>query len=313
MGLNWNLIGHQAALEGLGKDIASGNLAHAYLFTGPESVGKYAAAKRMAEILQCENFGCKECQTCFQVERGSHGDTYEIDLMKELGESIKIRDMRRLIEKANLSGKSRFKIFLLPNITRFTREAANAFLKLLEEPPEKTIFLLTTSDLHLILPTIISRSRVVKFNNLSFGTLTNELQQKFPDKDLKEIEKATAFGNGKAGKSIKILRDPALFLDYQKVYQDILRLLESGSVNSRFAYIEELVAEKQRVKIFFELLSGLMRVRLLNCDFQENALDFAKKNPAYYLKTLSKIEKAGILLEKNINFRLVLENLMLNI
>ena len=135
MKYNWSIIGHEKQLSQLENDISSGSLSHAYLLAGPNSVGKHTVAKKMAGILQCENDFCHKCNTCIQVEHGSHVDTL---VFKDDKNSLKILEVRGLLEKAMMTAQARYKIFIIQSIERMTTEAANSFLKVLEEPPPRT-------------------------------------------------------------------------------------------------------------------------------------------------------------------------------
>jgi DNA polymerase-3 subunit delta' len=164
MKYNWSIIGHEKQLLQIEKDLESGNLAHAYLLSGPNSVGKNTVAKKMAGILQCENDFCHNCNACTQIEKGCHVDTV---VFEDDGESIKIETVRKILERLSMTRQAPYKILLVQSLERMGVEAANSFLKMLEEPPERTVFIMTTDNVRLILPTILSRVRVVQFNSVS--------------------------------------------------------------------------------------------------------------------------------------------------
>ena len=160
---NWNVIGHEKELGLLEHDFRENNIHHAYLFVGPEKVGKFRVAKSVAGILQCpENF-CHSCPTCIQIEKKCHPDIIELE---DDGQSIKIDTVRDIIARLNMTSQGRYKILLIQNIGRLTEEAGNCLLKTLEEPPQKTIFLFTVSQLRDIMPTIASRMRLIHFKKL---------------------------------------------------------------------------------------------------------------------------------------------------
>lgn len=298
MKYNWSIIGHEKQLEQLESDISSGNLAHAYLLAGPNSVGKHTVAKKLAGILQCENDFCHKCKTCLQVQQGCHIDTFELNDDKE---SIKIEDVRKIIERASMTGQSLYKIFLIQSIERMTKEAANSFLKVLEEPPPKTVFILTTNNLGEILSTVVSRVRIIKFNNVSASYLVKKLSELYPDRDEETIKRVSLFSLGKTGEALHLIENQDSLANYLKVYNDIQNFLQYKSCVDRFAYIEDLVADPSKIEMFLNIMTHILRSKALEGD----------KNTEKYLNTLLKIEEAGMLLKKNINSRLVLENLML--
>jgi DNA polymerase-3 subunit delta' len=298
MKYNWSIIGHEKQLKQIENDIESGNLSHAYLLVGSNSIGKHTVAKKMAGILQCENNFCHECGTCIQVQKGSHLDTIELN---DDGESIKIESVRNLIDRLSMTRQSKYKIVLIQSLERMTTEAANSFLKILEEPPPRTIFILTTNDIRLLLPTIVSRVRVVKFNPVSAAYLTKKLRELYPDYDEEAIKQVSLFSLGRTGKAIHLMESPEALADYIKVYHDVQNFLDHKNIVDRFAYVEEMAVDSDKIDSFFNILKHVLRSKVLEGDAKS----------AKYINTLSKIDEAGILLKKNINPRLVLENLML--
>jgi len=297
MKYNWSIIGHEKQLELLEKDVNSGVLSHAYLLAGPNSVGKHTVAKKLAGILQCKNDFCHKCATCKQIEIGSQVDTIEL---RDNGESIKIEDTRKIIERCNMTGQSNYKIFLIQGVERMTPEAANSFLKVLEEPPGKTVFVLTTNNLPGLLPTIVSRVRVINFHHVSAKYLETKLKSLYPDRDEKTIKQVGVFSLGKTGKALHLMENPESLAQYIEIYHDVQNFLERKNVVDRFSYVDNLKEDKKQTELFLNILMHVLRSRILEGREVERCLN-----------TLSKIEETGILLKKNINTRLALENLML--
>lgn len=297
---NWSIIGHEKQLIEIEHDILSSRLSHAYLLAGINSVGKYTVALKMAGILQCENDFCHKCSTCVQVKKGSHIDTVEL---KDNGESIKIEEIRNLIERLQMTPQAKYKILLIQSAERMTTEAANSFLKILEEPPPRTIFILTTNNIREILPTIISRVRTVKFGPVSTSYLEAKLKNLYPDKPEDLIRQISLFSMGKTGQAVHLMENPDALLNYQKIYNDVQNFLERKNIADRFAYVEDLLAEEKQIETFCSILGSVLRTKVLEGSSEKER----------YIKTLLKIDDTGILLKKNVNSRLVLENLMLAI
>ncbi len=300
MKYNWSIIGHEKQLTQIEKDIETGNLAHAYLLAGPNSIGKSTVIKKMASILQCKNDFCYTCKDCKQIEKGSHPDTIELVDDKE---SIKIDTVRRLVEMLGMTRRSQYRILLIQKLERMTLDAANSFLKTLEEPIGKTIFIMTTDKPRFILPTILSRVRLVKFSSVSVGFLESKLKDLFPDKDPDIISKASLFSSGRTGRAVRLMENPDALLGYVKVYNDVCDLLKTKNMANRFSYVDRVVSEEVNVDVFFDMLAHVLRNKVLEGDV----------NTEKHLKTLSKISETGILLGKNINSKLALENLMFNL
>jgi DNA polymerase-3 subunit delta' len=298
MKYNWSIIGHEKQLLRIEKDIESGNLSHAYLLVGSNSIGKYTVAKKMAGILQCENHFCHKCGTCVQIQKGCHVDTIELF---DDGESLKIETIRDLIERLSLTGQSKYKIVLIQSLERMPPAAANSFLKILEEPPPRTIFIMTTNDIMLLLPTIVSRVRVVKFNPVSASYLMKKLNELYPGEDKEVLKQVSLFSLGRTGKAIHLMESPEALAEYVKTYHDVQNFLDHKNIVDRFSYVEDFSAEPGKIDGFFNILKHVLRSKILEGDSLS----------AKYINTLSKIDEAGILLKKNVNPRLVLENLML--
>ncbi len=300
MKYNWAIVGHEKQLEGIERDFSTGNLAHAYLLAGSNGIGKYTVAKKMAGIFQCENDFCHTCNACLQVLKGSHIDTFEI---VDDGESIKIEEVRKLVERLNMTRQSKYKVVLIQSLERMTTEAANSFLKILEEPPEKTVFVMTTNNIKLLLPTVLSRVRMVKFGSLPHESLKEKLRVLYPDFDSELLQMVSLFSFGKPGKAVHLIENPDALAEHLKVYNEVQGILKNRNIVDRFSYVESVSADEHQMETFFSLLSSVLRSKLLEGNSDNKAC----------INALLKVAEAGMLLKRNINSKLVLENLMLSI
>ena len=144
--------------------LSSGRIAHAYFFKGPRGSAKDIVALDFARSLLCENAGtgglfCGECRSCLDVEKNNHPDLHIID---KNGASIKIKSSHEILKEAfNKPYRMRRKVFLIRDAESMTLEAANALLKILEEPPEYVTFILTSSNPTAIPETVLSRCQVI--------------------------------------------------------------------------------------------------------------------------------------------------------
>lgn len=297
----WDIIGHEAQLNALERDIKSGNLSHAYLFAGPEKVGKFTVAKKLAHILQCSNNFCHTCNVCKQVDKGCHADTIE---MRNDDESIKIEQIRDLIVRMNMTSDSNYKIFLAEDIERMTPEAANCLLKTLEDPPPKVIFICTTTSIREVLPTIVSRMRILQFRNFSEKFLQNALAEFFPEAEKDALRQVASLSMGKSGRAFKLMRDGELLSYFRKLYNDVLRLLSTETVSERFLYIKEIFEDPALTRDFLDVLLHILRSRLLS-----------DQNPDkdFLARAIAQVQNTSSLLKKNVNARIALENLMLSL
>ncbi|OIN96700.1 DNA polymerase III subunit delta' [Candidatus Desantisbacteria bacterium CG1_02_38_46] len=147
--------------------LKTGRIANTYLFTGLQGTGKKFAAIQFAKALNCPNGGCEQCPSCIKIGEFSHPDVHIItpELNKD---SILVDQMRNMQREAYLKPFiARFKVYIIEEAGNMTEEAANSLLKILEEPPVDTVFILTTSSPQDILPTIISRCQMVRFTTKS--------------------------------------------------------------------------------------------------------------------------------------------------
>jgi len=156
-----NLIGHKKVVSYFKTLHRTNRLAHAYIFSGNDGIGKRKTARHIAMLLNClsaDNSVCGECDNCYKIENKIHPDVIEI----EPGKSISINTIRDLRNKVYIKKYvSDYKIVIIDNADLLTRPAANAFLKILEEPPPYTIFFLITAQPQNMLATVRSRAHKI--------------------------------------------------------------------------------------------------------------------------------------------------------
>lgn len=194
-------------------------ISHAYLFAGPRGTGKTSMARLFAKILNCTGKttyeACNQCPNCVEFDRGTAIDIIEKDAASNRG----IDEIRSLCEDASfMPSMGRYKIFILDEAHMLTKEASNAFLKTLEEPPPYVIFILATTELHKISATILSRCQLVNFSRIPVAGILKRLEYVVAQENLSRA------GDDK----IKIARD-ALVLIAKKAaggMRDALSLLE---------------------------------------------------------------------------------------
>jgi len=211
---NWPILGHRNIVEYLQRCVLNDHLAHAYLFVGPDHVGKQTVARYFMQSILCEGFEgvryipCQRCVHCQQYNNRVHPDVNYIE-RGQGNKSISIDQIRQLIQ--NLSLKtfiSKYKIALVDQAEYLEEEAANALLKTLEEPSGKTVILLIAHTLESLPETIISRCQTVHFRSLSTKTLKEYLQNEsgLPLRIQSEI---SHLAQGKPGKVINWLHNEA--------------------------------------------------------------------------------------------------------
>ncbi len=173
------LVGQDFIRTALTNAVTNGQIAPAYLFTGPRGTGKTSTARILAKSLNCLKSKrptatpCGQCQSCRSIDKSSSLDVSEIDAASHNG----VDDARELIERSNLApAVGRYRVFILDEAHMLTTASQNALLKVIEEPPARALFLLCTTEAHKVLPTIISRCQTFNFKALSLQTIANHLR-----------------------------------------------------------------------------------------------------------------------------------------
>jgi DNA polymerase-3 subunit gamma/tau len=174
-----DLVGQEAIATTLTNAIRQNRIAPAYLFTGPRGTGKTSSARILAKSLNCLNSGgptetpCGECEVCRTIARGTSLDTIEIDAASNTG----VDNIRELIERVQFSPvQSRFKVYIVDEVHMLSTAAFNALLKTLEEPPDRVVFVLATTDPQRVLPTIISRCQRFDFRRIPVASMVQHLK-----------------------------------------------------------------------------------------------------------------------------------------
>ena len=173
------IVGQEHVIQTLTNALTSGMISHAYLFSGPRGSGKTSIARLLAKAVNCENRKdkefepCNKCSSCLEINEGRAIDLIEIDAASNRG----VDDIRELREGIRFSPtKSKYKVFIIDESHQLTREAANALLKTLEEPPAHAIFILATTEIHKMIPTIISRCQRFDFRKLTLPEIVSRLE-----------------------------------------------------------------------------------------------------------------------------------------
>jgi len=302
----WDIIGHDRQLLALEKEIADGRLSHATLFHGPKSAGKFSVAYTLAGILLCRNNLCHQCRDCQMVKAGSHPD---LILMRDNGESIKIDDVRALIQKTNLTSQGGLRVVLIETLERMPVEAQNSFLKTLEEPPGRTIFLMTVNQIKKVLPTILSRSRQVGLFLVDDAVMRQALSERFQGHS--EFDEVLQMAQGRPGLAIRLFSEPAVLCSYRRVYYQIEGMLKGNDLVGKFAYVESLEADKDQLELFFDVFSQIIRKAAYDCVLHgESSLSFRYDLPEIS-QLFEHLLKTRYLIDRNANKKLALENFLL--
>ena len=177
----YDIIGQEHVVQTLTNSISAKNISHAYLFSGPRGSGKTTIARVFAKAINClsrdqnpSSFEpCNKCPSCLEIMSARSMDLIEIDAASHRG----VDDIRELREGIKFSPvKSKYKIFIIDECHQLSKDAANALLKTLEEPPSHAVFLLATTEVHKMIPTIISRCQRFDFKRLQVSEIIKKLE-----------------------------------------------------------------------------------------------------------------------------------------
>jgi DNA polymerase III subunit delta' len=328
--VSWQTIrGHEAQKAAFAQIEARGRLAHAYLFVGPEGVGKKTFAVELARGLSCERAkakgtldACGECPPCVQIAAGTYPDLHSLSLPEDLQE-FPINAIRGLRDEVSLKPMmGGYRIALIDDADKFSDPAANAFLKTLEEPPPHSLLILLSPSTTQLLPTIVSRCQIVRFAPLPEETVAELLLEQGLVTSPEHAQKVAAMSEGSLSQA-QLLADP----DVMRFHDDLLAALE----NPKFSgvtwadrinrFVEEAGKEsapkRQRASLVVRLLMNVLRSVLwaANQEKSETAgppcVPFLARQlgPQRLLELLDRCLETDWMIQRRVQLVLVLEAL----
>ncbi|NLY04429.1 MAG: DNA polymerase III subunit gamma/tau [Campylobacter sp.] len=233
------LIGQPSVSQSLSHALDSKRIGHAYLFSGLRGSGKTSSARIFAKALLCEkgptSRPCEECENCKMANAGTHMDIIEMDAASRR----KIDDIRELIERTRTApAVGRYKIFIIDEVHMLTKEAANAFLKTLEEPPPHAKFILATTDPLKLPATILSRTQHFRFKPIALNLIKSHLEDilnlESVSYEIEAIDIIARSGSGSLRDSITLLDQAISFTDASvntNLVADMLGLLDPSKID----------------------------------------------------------------------------------
>jgi DNA polymerase-3 subunit delta' len=329
----WQIIGQEGAISLLKHSLASGTLSHAYLFVGPQHVGKMTLALNLAQALNCtgDDKPCLKCDSCKKIHENKHADVQVIGLTKdeEDTEALKIHteQIKDILHAASLPPfEGNHKVFIIDGAELLSLEAANRLLKTLEEPEAKVVFILLTTNENRLLKTVVSRCQRIELKPMPLTEETQVLIKKF-GVNPEQARLLAGLSHGCLGWAITAANDAQLIVQRQETLDQIINMIK-GNNEERFAYVSRLAAgfnqNRQAVydtlDMWRDVWHDLLLIKLdcadaiTNIDKQD---DLTKMTSNYSLSQIrnyiKSIESAALQLKQNVNTRLALEVLMLDL
>jgi len=239
------VAGQQHIVKTIKNALATGKLAHAYLFTGPRGTGKTTMAKLLAKALNCEEglgHQCNMCKNCRAIMEGSHPDVLELDAAS----NNSVDDVRELIDKVKYGTiLGRYKVYIIDEVHMLSTGAFNALLKTLEEPPEHVIFILATTEPHKILPTILSRCQRYDFTKVSDKDIKERLRVVLQEEEIPFDEKAVdliiSLCDGGMRDALSILDQVLRYSGDKLNEQDIMDVFAIESTSEKLALLNSII------------------------------------------------------------------------
>jgi DNA polymerase-3 subunit delta' len=320
------IIGQPGPVQVLKNALLNHRVAHAYLFSGPRGIGKTTIARAFAQAFLCEQGkllgdSCGECASCQKLNRENHPDLKTIEPQ---GVSLKIDQIRELVQKVYFKAyDGQGRVYILADVDTMTTEAANSFLKILEEPPEEVLFILISSQPYKLLPTIVSRCQVLQFFPLSNGDMEIFLVDRHSISKERAIFVAS-MAHGIITRALESIQSEDLEQQRKKIVE-ISQILFKGDVLQAFQTAEELEKKKDELVKTLGLLATWYRdllvwkttqheELLINADMvngvQQGSQNFSQRR---LLQNLATIEQTKGYLNANVNNRLALENMCLDL
>ena len=328
---NWNLLGHEWAVDMLRQHAAHDEIRHAYLFCGPPGLGRRTLALRLAQALNCTKplapgVPCGLCRDCKQIEAMQHPDMNVIqaldgDNLPKEGGTLKVDQIREVQRSLSLKPyQAKYRVALFLRFQEANDNAANALLKTLEEAPAHAILLLTADTPEQLLPTIISRCEILRLRPLPIEAVVADLIYRGVDEERARL--LAHISGGRPGYARRMVDDVTLLEKRDERLNDLQALLPAPRVE-KFSYADKLSKDKdamrQAIIIWLSYWRDVMlrvagaETPLINVD-RNMEIEFlaGRLNLSAARRVVSDLENALEKMDRNVNSRLLAEVLLMD-
>jgi len=323
---NWNLIGHEWAVDMLKKHIVNGTARHAYLFAGAPGLGRRTLALHFAQALNCQTpieagSPCGQCRDCKQIQSMQHADLTVIQAETE-GGTLKVDQIREARRSLTLKPyQSNYRVAIFLRFQEANDNAANALLKTLEEAPSYAVLILTADNPEQLLPTIVSRCEVLRLRPLEIEKVKRELETRGLESGRAKL--IAHISGGRFGYALRMIENESVLEKREERLNDLQSLISASRVE-KFAYADKLSRDKesmrQAILIWLSywrdvmLRSAQAATPLVNIDRNVEIEDLAGRLSLSAARTVvSGLEEVLEKMERNVNSRLLAEVMLMDL
>ena len=318
-----DIVGHEWVVQSLKRAVKNNNISHFYLFEGEEGLGKRTLGRTFAKTLLCGNKGeepCNTCSSCMKFDHGNHPDYHEIEPEKGIIKKGQVEEVIRGMSMSPFQGDR--KVFLMDQAHLMNKEAQNAMLKSLEEPPAYVHMILVTSSPKNLLPTIISRGQQIRFGQIPVSLVADHLVQR-EGVEMSQAKFLADFSKGSLGRAVQLSYSE----DFFQLRDWIIDLIDSsikGESWKIFSAVERFTDEKDRIQELLDIMLFWFRDLMvykstgdmglvINSDkelllSEQSFLDFERINGI-----IKKIQDTSVNIQLNVNYQLSIETMLFKI